>query len=447
MIPLLHSKSVLSLRRRKISETLEIDREILVLFTAPDKTRNADTTFPHRPDSDFLYLTGFAEPGAVLFMAREKPSKGKKAVLHEALFVLPRDPLKEQWDGFRYGPEGASKLTGIQECGDSSQWEEALLQWLNHRPQGCAPRVLSNAHLHDELQTRLNRVLEKFAPRGRKGQMDLEGVLDGAARIRAQRLIKDSADLTKLRESSNINVQAHLKLMHELRPGMKEYQVRALLESEYFRLGAEDVAYGTIAAAGANATILHYRASTAVCKKGDLLLVDAGCEKSFFASDITRTLPVGGKYSREQRNIMDVVFEAHQAALAEVRPGVPYTRIHQTASKVLEEGLRTLKLLPKKVPLTQFYPHGTGHWLGHDVHDPCPYVDSQGDSLKLQPGMVFTIEPGLYFMEHDKKALPRYRGIGVRIEDDIVVTEDGYSILTEGLPRSASEIESEMSRS
>ena len=446
MIPLLSSKAVYAKRREVLARQLEPNRDLVVFFNAPEKVRNYDSHYAYRPDSFFYYMTGYAEEGSAFLLWREKV-RGAVRTRFE-MFVLPRDPVMEQWNGYRYGVEGARKLLGADEAHESSVLKRNILAWLADKPTpGTGPRVYTNVFFEPEQKKFLWDVLDQFKPKMRRGAHELESVHDVCALVQAQRLIKDADELKTLRKSGEINVAAHLKLMHHLRPGMKEYEVRSLLEGEYMRLGALDVAYGTIAAAGGNATILHYRAANEECKKGDLLLVDAGCEYNCYASDITRTLPIGGKYSREQRLIMDLVMEAHQEALAQVRPGNLYSSIHKAACDTLQEGLRKLKLLPKGTPFTRFYPHGTGHWMGLDVHDPCHYLDENGKSLRLKPGMVFTIEPGLYFMPQDRLAKKEFRGIGVRIEDDIVVTAKGKpEILTAGLPRAANEIEKEMAR-
>ncbi|MBS1983914.1 MAG: aminopeptidase P family protein [Bdellovibrionales bacterium] len=443
MIPLLFPKSVYAKRREQVARHLEPSRDLAVFFNAPEKIRNDDAHYGYRPDSHFIYLTGFAEPGSACLIWRER-QKGRIVTRFEIL-VLPRDAVREQWDGYRYGTTRARSLVGADAAYTHEELGHRILDWLtNQTAPGPGPRVYTNAFAEAEHKEFLLKVLERFRPRLRSGRHALEAIGDATIWVQDQRRIKDEGELKVMRRSSEINVAGHLKLMHKLRPGMTEYEARGILEGEYMRLGALDVAYGTIAAAGANATILHYRAAHEVCKKGDLLLVDAGCEYNFYASDITRTLPVDGTYSREQRLIMDLVMEAHQEAMAQARPGRRYTEMHRAASETLKEGLRKLKLLPKGVPHTRYFPHGTGHWLGLDVHDPCRYVDDKGDSLRLQPGMIMTIEPGIYFMPNDRTVPKEFRGIGVRIEDDVVITKGKPENLTADLPRTASEIEREM---
>lgn len=447
MLPLLFDKATYENRRSKLLKSCEDRRDLVVLFNNPAKLRTADQYYPYRFDSNFDYVCGYREASSALLMWKEK--KGQKSVIHFHLFVLPRDLAREQWDGFRHGPEGAQKLTGATATHVIDRFEIFLLAWLADLPKGMAPRIFTNAKLHVENESRLDGILKKFCPALRQGKLPIEAYCDINAKIYALRTIKEPKEITVMRKSSQINVQAHLKALAALKPGMNEFEFQALIESEYINQGCSGPSYGSIVASGANATVLHYNENNRKMKKGDLLLVDAGCEYQGYASDITRTWPVGAKtYSKAQRKIMDVVSEAHKEVIQMAKPGVVYTALHARAEDVLIEGMKSLKLLrgsiaaiKEKVQHKRYYPHGTGHWLGLDVHDPCPYTDDKGDPLKLAPGMVFTVEPGLYFLEQDEKAPKEFRGIGVRIEDDILVTETGTEILTDGLPRYADEIE------
>ena len=433
-----------------MADSLEPNRDLFVQFTAPFRYRNHDSSYRFRPDSSFYYLTGFAEPESILFIWREK--SGAKTLTHSHLFVQPRDLAREQWDGFRYGVERARALTDVNFADSSSDFSQKLLQWLGEVPApGKAPRVYSNAGIYPEWKIQLERSLEQFRPAHRSGKKPVEALIDGTPLVGAQRLIKDSGELDVMRKSSKINVKAHLRVMHELQPGMYEYEIQGIVESEYQKNGCPDPAYTSICAGGANATILHYIENSKRLKEGELFLIDAGCEYNFFASDITRTLPIGGTYSAHQRIIMDIVAEAHAETLLQARVGVEFSKLHETAEDVLIEGLRKLKIIKgskkeirESKSYKRYYPHGTSHWLGHDVHDACPYIDSKGESLRLQPGMVFTIEPGLYFMKDDKSVSEEWRGIGVRIEDDVLVTKNKPEVFTNGLPRYAAEIEREM---
>jgi Xaa-Pro aminopeptidase len=445
MIPLLHPKSAYQHRRARFAESLVPNRDLVIFWNAPERVRNFDAGHAYRPESSFFYLTGFAEPESAFLMWKET-GKGGAVRLRFELFVLPRDPAAEQWDGYRYGLEGARKLTGADDAHKIEDLEEAVDEWLHDvPPAGASIRILTNVFKEKEQRAELWSMIDRVHFPEKRNCPLVREVRDANVDVRTMRLVKEEVELKVLREAARINVAAHLKLMHELRPGLREFEARAILEGEYLRQGALDLAYGTIAASGPNATILHYRADTRICRAGELLLVDAGCEYFFHASDITRTLPVSGTYSREQRLIMDLVMEAHTEAMRQVRPGNPYRAIHVAASECLREGLRKLKLLPKGVPHTRYYPHGTGHWMGLDVHDPAPYVDAKGEPIKQQAGMVFTVEPGLYFLPNDRTVPKEFRGIGVRIEDDVVVSARGKpEVLTAGLPRTATEIEKAM---
>jgi len=345
-------------------------------------------------------------------------------------------------------------LTGADDAGEISQLGPSILRWLSEMPgDGVAPRIHTNASLYKEHEVFLQRTLEDFRPALRKNRLPVRAVEDLEIRTRELRTVKDRHEIDLMRKSSRINVAAHLRVMEAIKPGMHEFELQAVCEAEFYRHGCVAPAYPSICASGANATILHYNDNNRRMKENELFLIDAGCEYKFFASDITRTIPVSGKYTKHQRIIMDLVAEAHQETLNLVKPGVPYTKMHETSTNVLIEGLRKLKLLKgsrSEILETgahrRYYPHGTGHWLGMDVHDPCPYTDSKGRSLKLAPGHVFTIEPGLYFMADDKTVPAEWRGIGVRIEDDVLVTRSGSEVLTKGLPRYAVEIERYMAR-
>lgn len=453
MIPLLFSKSVYAKRRQELAETLTPDQDILVYFQAPEQVRNHDCDYRHRSDSAFLYLTGYAEPESAFLMWREK-GKGKKVVTRFHFFVLPRDPAREQWTGLRYGKTRAKTLVGADACDTIDNLAAVLLSVLQKVPSaGKHPRLVTNAQNYLPRKIFLDRVLETFRPNLRQGKFPIAAIENVSSRVGQLRLVKDSDELKVLRKAAKINVAGHLKVMETLRPGQKEYEVQALVEYEFRRRGCWDPSYNSICAAGANATILHYNENSDTCREGDLFLIDAGCEYMGYASDITRTLPIGGTYNPAQRKIMDIVAEAHAAGVQACRVGNAYTEIHRVAELALIEGLRHLKLLKgsvKEILASQthrrYFPHGTGHWMGIDVHDPCPTVDAKGHSMKLQSGMVTTVEPGLYFMENDETVSAEFRGIGVRIEDDVVVTKGKPEILTEGLPRYAGEIEKHLKK-
>ena len=452
MIPPLFNKSVYAKRRSVLLDGLEPNRDLVVFFTSPFRYRNHDSSFRFRPESSFLYLTGYAEEHSAFMLWKEQ--KGQKVQTFFRLFTMPKDPAREQWDGFRYGPEKAKQIFGAQEAFEIKDLETQILDWLGTKPlPGQAPRIHSNAFGYSEQKEWLDKVLERFSPPHRSKIRPLESMHDARPLVEDQRLVKSRDEIAVMKKAGEINVKAHLAVMHQIKPGMFEYEMQALVEYEYMRAGCPAPAYTTICAGGANATILHYIENSEKLKAGDLFLIDAGCEYNFYASDITRTLPVGGRFSESQRKIMDIVADAHEEAIRCIKPGVRANKPHLVAEEVLIEGLLDLKILKgtkKQILESQahkrYYPHGTSHWLGMDVHDACPYLDHKGEYLKLESGMVFTIEPGLYFMENDETVAEEWRGIGVRIEDDVVVTNTKAVMLTEGLPRRAKDIEKEMPR-
>lgn len=448
MITPLFSKSEYAKRRDFLAGALDSHRDLVVLFTAPFRYRNHDSSYRFRPDSSFYYFTGFAEHDAVTFIWKEN----KKT--RYQLFVLPRNKEREQWDGYRWGEKPAAKEFGANEAFQISKFEKQLLEHLSTVPlKGQHPRIWTNAMAYPECKKMLEGALDKFQPPHRSGIKPIEAIVDVRARTGQSRLIKSPAEIAIMKRAGEINVKAHLKVLEALKPGLMEYELQAICEHEYHVNGCMDPAYTSICAGGRNATILHYIENNERLKSGDLFLIDAGCEHHFYASDITRTYPINGKYSKEQRILMDLVSEAHAETLALVKPGLPYAKMHERATEVLVEGLIKLRFLHgkrdqviKSLKHKQYYPHGTGHHLGHDVHDECPYFDEKGESLKLEAGMVFTIEPGLYFLRGDTSVPSQWRGLGVRLEDDIVVTSKGAALLTEGLPRSADEVETYMAR-
>ena len=443
MITPLFSKSEYAKRRDFLVEPLDSHRDLVVLFTAPYRYRNHDSSYRFRPDSSFYHFTGFAEPDSVAFIWKE----GKKT--RYQLFVLPRNLEREQWDGYRWGEKRAAKEFWADDAFMIEELEKKLLEHLACVPKkGQHPRIWTNVSAYPEWKKSLDLMLDKFHPPHRSGIKPVEAIIDIQARAGESRLIKTPAELAVMKKGGEINVAAHLKVLEALKPGIYEYELQAICEYEYHRHGCSDPAYTSICAGGSNGTILHYIENDQKLKSGDLFLIDAGCEYKFFASDITRTYPVNGKFTKHQRMLMDVVNEAHDEVLNMVKPGIPYASMHERATEVLVVGLISLGIMKgkaseiiKSLKHKKYYPHGTGHHLGHDVHDECPYTDENGESLKLQPGMVFTVEPGLYFLPDDKSVDPEWRGLGVRVEDDVVVTKKGCELLTEDLPRTPEEVE------
>ena len=425
-------------RRRKQLMRMAGNDAILVLPAAPERVRSRDTHYPYRQDSDLLYLAGFPEPEAVLVLV---PGRRHGESL---LFCRERDPDREAWDGPRVGPEGAVEAFGMDDAYAIEDIDEILPGLLEGRT-----RVYYHFGRDTDFDLKLIGWVNRVRALVRRGAQSPHEFLELGHLLDEMRLFKTADELKVMRKAAEVSVLAHQAAMRAARPGVHEYELQAEIE-RVFRAHDGYPAYGTIVGAGANGCVLHYIANAAQAKEGDLVLIDAGAEIRGYAADITRTFPVNGRFSREQRALHDLVGAAQAAALAQARPGVPYAAGHDAAVETLTEGLLRLGLLKGRLEKNvadgsyrRFYRHKTGHWLGLDVHDVGDYrID--GESRLLEPGMVFTIEPGLYVAPDDTTVAAKWRGIGIRTEDDVVVTETGHEVLTEGLARSADEIEAFM---
>jgi Xaa-Pro aminopeptidase len=419
-------------RRRRLAEAL--GQGVAVVPTAPERVRNRDSHYPYRFDSHFYYLTGFTEPDAVLVLAAGK----------SILFCRERNAEREIWDGFRYGPEAARERFGFDQAQPIARLDEEMARLLEDRPALCYPMGAD-----PQWDARAIGWLNAVRVRARSGVAAPERVHDVRAVIDDMRLHKDAHELGIMRRAARIAAQAHRRAMQSARPGRAEYQIEAELLYEFRRSGAQFPAYSPIVAGGANACVLHYVANDAPLRDGDLLLVDAGCELDGYASDLTRTYPVNGRFSGAQREVYEIVLAAQRAALESVRPGNAWNQPHDAAVKVLAQGLIDLKLLAggleaalEKETYKRYYMHRTGHWLGLDVHDAGDYKQ-QGSWRTLAPGMTLTVEPGLYLRAEDD--IPeRLRNIGVRIEDDVLVAEAGCEVLTAEAPKAIADIEALM---
>ncbi len=412
---------------------------IAIVPTARQATRNRDVQFPFRPDSDFYYLTGFREPDAVAVLI-----PGRKAAEY-ILFCRERNPEIEQWEGVRAGQEGAREDFGADDSFPISDLDEILPRMLEQTERvfyamGCDP----------ELDQRMSRWIAEVRRKSRAGvSAPLEFIaLDHY--LHELRLYKSRSEIALMRRAARISAAAHRHLMQVCRPGMNEYQLEAEFIHQCAMAGAREQAYPAIVGGGANACVLHYVDNDQVLNDGDLVLVDAGCELDCHASDITRTFPVNGRFGAAQRALYELVLDAQLAAIDEVRPGNHWNAPHQAAVKVLTRGLVKLGLLEGRVPrlirdeaYKPFYMHRTGHWLGMDVHDVGDYkID--GEWRELEPGMVLTVEPGLYIGPRQRGVARKWRGIGIRIEDDVVVTRDGHDVLSKDAPKHVEEIEASM---
>src|SRR4249919_2490168 len=427
-------------RRRKQLMRMAGEDAILVLPAAPERIRSRDTHYPYRQDSDLLYLTDFPEPDAVLVLV---PGRRHGETI---LFCRERDPEREGWDGPRCGPDGAVDRFGMDDAYPIADLDEILPGLLEGRS-----RVYYHFGRDAEFDLKLIGWVNRVRAMMRMGAQPPHEFLELGHLLDELRLFKSRDEIRLMQRAADISVLAHEAAMRASRAGVREYALQAEIEC-VFRQHDAVPAYGSIVGAGANACVLHYVANNAVASDGDLVLVDAGAEYRGYASDITRTFPVNGRFSKEQRALHDLVGAAQAAALAQARPGVPYEAGHLAAVRTLTEGLLKLGLLKGTLEKNiadgsykRFYRHKTGHWLGLDVHDVGEYrID--GESRLLEPGMVFTIEPGLYIPPDDKTVHARWRGIGIRIEDDVLVTADGHRVLTGKLARSADEIETLMAQ-
>jgi Xaa-Pro aminopeptidase len=419
-------------RRQRLAEA--IGPAVAVVPTAPERVRNRDSHYPYRFDSHFYYLTGFIEPEAVLVLNSEK----------SILFCRERNPEREVWDGFRYGPEAARERFGFDEAYPIDALDREMERRLENQPALYYPMGADA-----QWDVRAIRWLNAVRARVRAGIAAPDRVHDVRTVIDDMRLVKDAHELAIMRRAARIAAAAHRRAMQRARPGRNEYEIEAELLYEFRRNGAQFPAYSPIVASGANACVLHYVFNDAPLRDGDLLLIDAGCELDGYASDVTRTFPVNGRFSAPQREVYEIVLAAQRAALETVRPGKAWNEPHDAAVRVLAQGMIDLKLIPgsleealEKETYKRFYMHRTGHWLGLDVHDAGEYKRS-GNWRTLAPGMTLTVEPGLYIRAEDD--IPeRLRNIGVRIEDDVLVAEGGCEVLTAEAPKAIADIEALM---
>ncbi|MBY4945996.1 aminopeptidase P N-terminal domain-containing protein [Cupriavidus respiraculi] len=441
-------------RARVLQQLRAAGGGVAVLPTAPEAMRNRDSDFPYRHDSYFYYLSGFTEPEAVLVLIAAAP--GQDGGDRSILFCRPKHEEREIWDGFRYGPEAARAAFGFDEAFSIEEIDAQLPQLLANQPLLAYPLAVST-----RIDMQVRRWLDAVRTQGRAGVVAPATVLDIRTVLDEMRLFKDAGEIAIMRRAGEISAQAHIRAMRASRDGLREYHLEAELLYEFRRNGAQSAAYNSIVAAGANACVLHYRAGPALLRDGDLCLIDAGCELDGYASDITRTFPVSGRFSPAQRELYDLVLAAQEAAIAETRAGVPYNVPHDAAVRVLAQGMLDTGLLDRDKEGTlddvlasgsyrRFYMHRTGHWLGMDVHDVGEYrvpgpAPAEGERpwRPLAPGMVLTVEPGIY-VRPAEDVPERYWHIGIRIEDDAVVTDGACELLTRDVPVSADDIEALM---
>ena len=410
-------------------------KSVAIIPGAHDTTRSNDTHYRFRQDSDFFYLTGFEEPDALAVI---KPESDKKYTL----FVRPRDPEREIWDGRRAGVEGAQSEFGAAEAFPTAEFGSKLEEFLNGTDV-----LYYRLGVDRELDNAIIREIARMRAINRKPVHPPQTIIDPATIVHEMRVLKTPEEIEIMQTAADIAAEAHCEAMRAAKPGMQEYQLEALIEQIFRRRGAAGPAYTSIVGAGPNATVLHYINNDGELRDGDLLLVDAGAEYKGYASDITRTFPINGRYTSPQRDIYDLVLKAQMACVEMVRPGTTHDQLKQHSIEVLTEGMVELGLLEgkpeeliKEKKYEKFYMHGLGHMLGIDVHDVGRYYFGQ-ESRALEPGVVMTVEPGIYVAPDTKDVPEKYLGIGVRIEDDVLCTQNGPRVLTNKVPKHAEEIE------
>ncbi len=432
------TKTEFSRRRKQLMAQLE-PNSIAIVPTGDLKSRSRDTEYHFRHDSDFYYLSGFHEPESVLVLV-PKRKHGEYI-----LFCRERDEERELWDGIRVGPEGAIDQHGVDDAFPIDDIDEILPGLLEGRE-----RVYYSLGRNSDFDKQVMEWVNAIRAKVRSGATPPGEFLDLDHLLHDMRLVKSAAEQRIMKKSAEISADAHVRAMQYCKPGQYEYELEAEIQHACASRGARHAAYNSIIGAGKNGCILHYIENDSVMKDGDLVLIDAGCEFESYAADITRTFPVNGTYTKEQRALYELVLEANRKAIAAVKPGVHWNKPHEVSVKVITEGLVRLGLLKgtvskliKEEKYKAFYMHRIGHWLGMDVHDVGDYKVG-GEWRVLEPGMVMTIEPGIYVSE-SAKVPKKWKNIGIRIEDDVLITKDGCEVLTDGVPKDPDEIERLMS--
>lgn len=425
-------------RRQQLIRALG-DGNIAIIAAAPECIRNGDVHYAYRQNSNFYYLTGFPEPEAIAVFV---PGCSQGEYI---LFNRPRDTSAEIWNGKRAGQEGARENYGADQSYPIQEFGKVIAELLQNRKQ-----LYYTMGSHLSLDEQLLACVNEIRGKPRTGIAAPTVFVDLAALIHEMRLFKSTAEITLMREAAKISGKAHCRAMQICQPGMMEYQLEAEIAHEFIRSGSRTPAYESIVGGGANSCVLHYRDNSEKLRDGDMVLIDAGCEYHCYASDVTRTFPVNGRFSPEQRAIYECVLTAQLAAIDLVRPGTRWDKIQQTVVRILTKGLVALGLLQgnvekliKKQAYHQFYMHQFGHWLGMDVHDVGSYRINN-TWRPLEPGMVLTVEPGIYIAPHTQGVAEKWWNIGVRIEDDVLVIADGCEVLSTNAPKTVAEIEQMM---
>ncbi len=423
-------------RRRKMLMGMMEPNSIAVLASGREKIRSRDTEFHFRQDSDFFYLSGFPEPEAVLVLI---PGREHGEYV---LFCRERNMEKEIWNGYRAGPEGACEAYGADDAFPIDDIDDILPGLIEGRE-----RVYYAMGKDSDFDLQVMEWVNRIRAKVRAGATPPGEFMDLDHFLHDMRLFKSAAELRTMRRAAEISAEAHVRAMQASQPDMYEYQLEAEIQHEFMRKGARFPAYNSIVGGGDNGCILHYVENSEKLRDGDLVLIDAGCEFEGYAADITRTFPVNGKFTEPQAALYEIVLQAQLAAITELRPGNHWNAPHDVSVRVITEGLLRLGLLQGKLEdliaegaYRQFYMHRIGHWLGMDVHDVGDYKVG-GEWRILEPGMVMTVEPGIYVAPGNMDVARKWRGIGIRIEDDVVITKDGCEILTSGVPKTQADIE------
>jgi len=432
------SKQEFSRRRKNLMTQMEPD-SIAIVPSASEVTRNSDCTYHFRQDSDFYYLTGFAEPEAVLILI---PGREHGETI---LFCRERDITMELWDGYRAGPEGACADYSADDAFPISDIDDILPGLLEGRE-----RVYYAMGRNQDFDRKVMSWVNTLRSKVRSGAHPPGEFLDLDHLLHDLRLYKSAAECRIMAKAAEISAQAHKRAMQRCKPGIMEYQLEADILHEFSSQGARFAAYSTIVGAGNNGCVLHYIENSAKIKDGDLILIDAGCELEHYAADITRTFPANGRFSAEQKALYEIVLAAQLAAIKAIKPGNHWNQSHDATVQVITKGLLDLGLLEgdfnkliEDQAYKDFYMHRAGHWLGMDVHDVGDYKVAN-EWRVLEVGMAMTVEPGIYVAPDNQKVAKKWRGIGIRIEDDVLVTKDGHKVLSAAVPKTVADIESLM---
>ena len=422
--------------RRDLLADKVLEDSAIIVSAASVKSRISDTEYSYRQDSNFYYLSGYEEPESLILI---RPNQDKERFI---IFCRDRDPLREQWDGFRTGQEGV-----IQDYGADAAYSINSIDEIMPKLLEGAKNIYFSMSAPCGVDAKISSWVEDIRKNTRSGAEPPQNLLSLDSILHEMRLIKESDEMDLMKQAANITTEAHIRAMQSVRPGMYEYQLEAEYLYAFNKNGARSPAYNSIVGGGNNSCILHYVENNAELQNGDLVLVDAGCEYQYYATDVTRTFPVNGKFSPEQREIYTIVLEAHKQSMEQPKPCNKWNLMHEKSVEVIVEGLLSISLLQgsrdeiiDKGEYSKFYVHRIGHWLGMDVHDVGSYKQD-GDWRPLEEGMVMTVEPGIYILDSMEGVDDKWKGIGVRIEDDIAITDSGFEILTPDVPRTIEEVE------